>query len=43
MTNTTLLLWGMAITIIIFTIFYTIIYALTAQLYYKIVSVKNRE
>ena len=38
MTNTTLFLGGMIGTMAVFALFYTIIYILTAQVYYKIVS-----
>lgn len=41
MTNTTLFLVGMSATIAVFAVFYTIIYVLTAQIYYKIVSSKS--
>lgn len=43
MTNITLFIWGMIATVAVFTIFYTVIYVLTAQVYYKIVSAKSRK
>lgn len=38
LTNTTLFAWCCVFTILVFTIFYSIIYTLTAKVYYKIVS-----
>ena len=43
MTNITLFIWRMIATVAVFTIFYTVIYVLTAQVYYKIVSAKSRK
>ena len=44
MTNITLFIWGMIATVAVFThFFYTVIYVLTAQVYYKIVSAKSRK
>ena len=41
MTNPVLFFWGMMATIGVFAVFYTIIYVLTARIYYKIVSAKS--
>ncbi len=41
MTNTTLFIIGLAGTIVVFAIFYTIIYGMTAKVYLKIVSAKK--
>ena len=41
MTNTRLFILGIVGTVIVFAIFYTIIYAMTAKTYYKIVAARN--